>query len=79
MTPADFTTEKTAIGTQYVIPGAERIVKPRRRVFEAEGDQLVTPGAERISTRSYLARLVEKPLQARRGQVGLRGTSLFRA
>lgn len=30
MTPA---IEKTPIGMQYVIPGAERIVKPRRREF----------------------------------------------
>ena len=74
MTP---TTERTAIGDQYVIPGAERISKPKRRAFKADGDQLVIPGAERISTRVYLARLSEKPLQARRGQRGLRGTALF--
>ena len=56
MTPS---IEKTPIGMQYVIPGAERIVKPKRRVFKADGDQLVIPGAERISTRAYLARLAE--------------------
>ena len=77
MTPSDYQVEKTAIGMQYVIPGAERIVKPKRRVFNADGAQLVIPGAERISTRAYLARLAEKPISPRRGQVGLRGTGLF--
>jgi hypothetical protein len=71
--------ERTTVGMQYVIPGAERIVKPRRRAFNADGNQLVIPGAERISTREYLARLVEKPIASRRGQVGLRGLGLFGA
>jgi hypothetical protein len=62
---------------QYVIPGAERIVKPRRRSFRTDGDQLVIPGAERISTRKYLARIAAKPMLPRRGQIGLHGTSLF--
>jgi hypothetical protein len=78
MTPADFNVEKTKIGLQYVIPGAERIKKPKRRAYEADGDQLVIPGAERISTKAYLVRLAEKPLVVRRGQVGLLGTELFR-
>ena len=39
MTPSDYQVEKTAIGMQYVIPGAERIVKPKRRVFNADGDR----------------------------------------
>ncbi len=69
--------EKTAIGEQYVIPGAERIAKPKLRAFKADGDQFVIPGAERISTRAYLARLSARPLQARHGQRGLRGTALF--
>jgi hypothetical protein len=69
--------ERTPIGMQYVIPGAERIPKPRRRAFKADGDQFVIPGTERISTRDYLARLSEKPLRARRDQFGLRGTALF--
>ena len=77
MTPSDFSTEKTSIGLQYVIPGTERITNPRRRAFKADGDQLVIPGAERIPTKAYLKRLSEKPLTPRRGQVGLRGTSLF--
>ena len=77
MTPTDFNIEKTAIGMQYVIPGAERIVKPKRRVYMTDGDQLVIPGAERISTKEHLSRLANKPLVARRGQVGLRGTGLF--
>ena len=79
MTPADFTIEKTPIGMQYVIPGTERIVKPKRRAFKADGDQLVLPGAEKISTAEYVARLLDRPLTPRRGQVGLRGTGLFGA
>ena len=79
MIPADFPIEKTAIGMQYVIPGTERIVKSKRRAFKADGDQLVIPGAEKISTAEYVARLLDRPLTARRGQVGLRGTGLFGA
>jgi hypothetical protein len=70
MTPADFTTEKTPVGMQYVIPGTERITIPKRRTFTADGNQLVIPGAERISTGAYLKRLSEKPMQSRRGQIG---------
>ena len=77
MTPADFNLEKTKIGLQYVIPGTERPAKAKRRVYGADGDQLVIPGAERISTTEYLSRLAEKPLVARRGQIGLQGTGLF--
>ncbi len=77
MTPADFNLEKTNIGMQYVIPGTERPVKRKRRVYNADGNQLVIPGAERISTQEHLSRLADKPLVARRGQVGLRGTGLF--
>jgi hypothetical protein len=77
MTPADFAAEETTVGMQYVIPGTERPTKPRRRSYKADGNQLVIPGAERISTREYLLRLAERPLVARRGQVGLHGTGLF--
>ncbi len=81
MTPADFTVEKTTGGQQYVIPGTERIVKPRRRPFKTErtpaGDQFLIPGTEPISTKEYLARLAERPLTPRRGQIGLRGAGLF--
>ena len=77
MTPADFNLEKTNIGMQYVIPGTERPVKPKRRIYKLDGAQLVIPGAEQISTAEHLSRLAEKPLMARRGQVGLRGTELF--
>ena len=81
MTPSKYRVEKTAIGLQYVIPGTERIVKPKRRAFNADwtpaGDQLVIPGAERISIAEHVARLVDRPLTPRRGQVGLRGTGLF--
>jgi len=72
-----FNIEQTAIGIQYVIPGTERPVKPKRRTYKADGDQLVIPGAERISTSEHLSRLAKKPLVARRGQIGLRGTGLF--
>jgi hypothetical protein len=72
-----YAVEKTPLGMQYVIPGTERVVTPRRRAFKADGDQLVIPGAERISTRKYLARLARKPITARRGQIGLNGTALF--
>ena len=81
MSRSEYQVEKTAIGLQYVIPGTERIVKPKRRTFKVDwtpaGDQLVIPGAERISTAEYVARLVDRPLTPRRGQVGLRGTGLF--
>ncbi len=81
MTPSEYQAEKTATGLQYVIPGTERIVKPRLRAFKVDrtlaGDQLVIPGAERISTAEYVARLAVKPITPRRGQIGLRGTGLF--
>ena len=81
MTPSEFSTEKTTFGLQYVIPGTERTVRPKRPTFSTDptptGDQLVIPGAERISTAEYVARLVDRPLTPRRGQVGLRGTGLF--
>jgi hypothetical protein len=78
MTPADFNIEKTNIGMQYVIPGTERPVKPNHHTFKTDGNQFVIPGVERISTTEYLSWLAEKPLAARRGQIGLRGTGLFR-
>lgn len=77
MTPTNYQVEKTAIGMQYVIPGTERIVKPKPRVLKADGDQLVIPGAERISTAEYVSRLAEKPMTPRRRQIGLGGTGLF--
>jgi hypothetical protein len=81
MTRSEFQVEKTAIGLQFVIPGTNRIVKPKPREFKADrtpaGDQLVIPGAEKISTVEYVARLAEKPLTPRRGQIGLRGMGLF--
>ncbi len=81
MTQTEFQVEKTAIGLQYVIPGTNRIVKPKPRAFKADwtpaDDQLVIPGAEKISTVEYVARLAENPLPPRRGQIGLRGLGLF--
>ena len=65
MTRSEFQVEKTAIGLQYVIPGTNRIVKPKPREFKADrtpaGDQLVIPGAGKISTVEYVARLVVGP------------------
>jgi hypothetical protein len=72
-----YTVERTPLGMQYVITGAERVVRLRRRTFKADGDQLVIPSVERISTRKYLARLAKKSMVPRRGQVGLHGTALF--
>ena len=77
MTPQQYQVEKTAIGMQYVIPGTERVVKPKRRVYRTDGDQLVIPGAEKISTAEYVARLAAKPITPRRSQIGLRGIGLF--
>ena len=77
MTPADFNVEKTTIGLQYVIPGTEQAAKPKRRVYKRDGLQLVIPGAERISTKEYIARMSEKPITPRKGQIGLQGTALF--
>ncbi len=81
MTRSEFQVEKTAIGLQFVIPGTNRIVKPKPREFKADrtpaGDQLVIRGAEKISTVEYVARLAEKPLTPRRGQIGLRWMGLF--
>jgi|ETNmetMinimDraft_11_1059920.scaffolds.fasta_scaffold129580_1 hypothetical protein len=81
MTPADFTSERTAAGQQYVIPGTERTVKPRPRRFKIErtpgGDQFVIPGTEPISTKEYLMRLAERPLTPRRGQISMRGAGLY--
>jgi len=83
MTPANFTIEKTAAGQQYIIPGTERVVKPKQQRFKTEatpgGDQFLIPGTEPISTKKYLARLAAKPLAPRRGQIGLRGAGLFAA
>ena len=83
MTRSEFQVEKTAFGLQYVIPGTKRIVKSKPRAFKADwtpaGDQLVIPGAEKISTIEYVARLAEKPMTPRRGQIGLRGMGLFGA
>jgi len=39
---------------EYVIPGTEQVVKPRRRAFKADGDQHVIPGAEQILDKKYL-------------------------
>ena len=77
MTPAEFNIEKTNTGIQYVIPGTERPIKLKRRIYKSDGNQFVIPGAERISTTEHLSRLADKPLPSTRGQIGLRGLGLF--
>ena len=72
-----FSTEPTAAGEQYLIPGTE--VRPQTRPFRysREGTQLVVPGAERISTREHLQRRWNGPLEVRRGQRAIEGAPLF--
>ena len=77
VTRSKYQIEKTAFGSQYVIPGTERIVKPKQRVYRTEGDQLVIPGAERNSTAEYVARLAGKPITPRRAPIGMHGMGLF--
>ena len=71
--------EKTNIGLQYVIPGAERVlpVTTPSAQFTSEGSQFVIPGAEPISTRELISRKMAEPLKPRRGQKSLLGTALF--
>ena len=71
--------EKTSVGMQYVIPGAERITAvttPPMR-YPTDGAQFVIPGAEQISTGELLARKMAEPIRPRSRQRGLAGTALF--
>ena len=71
--------EKTSVGMQYVIPGAERITPvavPSMR-YSTDGTQFVIPGAEQISTGALLMRKMAKPIRPRTRQRGLAGTTLF--
>lgn len=69
------TTEHTAAGVQYVLPGAERtIIAGARHPYHADGDQLVIPGAEKISDQELAERQGVKPLRPRVGQRSLTGT-----
>ena len=71
--------EKTSVGLQYVIPGAERrtpVTAPSMR-YTTDGAQLVIPGAEQISTRELMVRKMAEPIRPRRGQRGLAGMALF--
>ncbi len=81
MATADFDLEKTSSGLQYIIPGAERIVKPTPQKYPIDkmsnGDQLVIPGAEHISMREHILRLAERPMSPRHRQIGLKGIGLF--
>ena len=71
--------EKTSVGMQYLIPGAERIVPvavPSRR-YSTDGAQFVIPGAEQIGTGEFLMRKMAEPIRPRTRQRGLAGTALF--
>jgi hypothetical protein len=71
--------EKTKVGLQYVIPGAEsitRIATPSKQ-YATDGAQFVIPGAEQISTRELVSRIMAQPIRPERRQRGLAGTSLF--
>ena len=71
--------EKTSVGMQYVIPGAERITPvavPSMR-YSTDGTQFVIPGAEQISTGELLMRKMVEPIRPRSRQRGLAGTALF--
>jgi hypothetical protein len=71
--------EKTIVGLQYVIPGAEQIVPvavPSMQ-YSTDGAQFVIPGAEQISTGELLMRKLAEPIRPRTRQRGLAGTALF--
>ena len=71
--------ERTKIGLQYVIPGAERVRSVTRLPvkYAADGAQFVLPGAEQITTRELVARKMAEPIRPRTRQRGLAGTALF--
>ena len=71
--------EKTSVGMQYVIPGAERItpVEVPSIQYSTDGAQFVIPGAEQISTGALLMRKIAEPIKLRTRQLGLAGTALF--
>ena len=71
--------EKTSVGLQYVIPGAERIVPVATppMLYSTDGAQFVIPGAEQISTGELLMRKMAEPIRPRTRQRGLAGTALF--
>ena len=71
--------EKTSVGLQFVIPGAERIVQPKKTPthYAKDGSQFVIPGAEQISTRNLLIRKMGEFIRPRTHQRGLAGTGLF--
>ena len=71
--------EKTSVGMQYVIPGAERITPiavPSMR-YSTDGAQFVIPGAEQIGTGALLMRKIAEPIRPRTRQRGMAGTALF--
>ena len=71
--------EKTSVGMQYVIPGAERItpVATPSTQYPTDGAQLVIPGAEQITTGELLMRKMAEPIRPRTRQRGMAGTALF--
>jgi hypothetical protein len=71
--------EKTKVGLQYVIPGAESITRvaiPSMQ-YATDGAQLVIPGAEQISIRELVSRIMAQPIRPVRRQRGLAGMELF--
>ena len=71
--------EKTSVGLQFVIPGAERVMSAPSpsRPYETDGVQFVIPGAEQIGTGELLMRKMAKPIRPRRRQRGFVGAALF--
>jgi hypothetical protein len=71
--------EKTSVGLQYVIPGAERItpVAVPSMQYSTDGAQFVIPGAEQIGTGELLMRKMAEPIRPRTRQRRLAGTALF--
>jgi hypothetical protein len=77
-----FTLEKTPVGLQYVLPGAEQVkrvtpVAVPSMQYSTDGAQFVIPGAEQISTGELLMRKMAEPIRPRTRQRGLVGTALF--
>lgn len=72
------TTERTTAGTQYVLPGAERVIIAKaRHPHRADGDQLVIPGAEAISERELVERKMAEGIRPRARQRSLKGPRLI--
>ena len=69
--------ERTSAGQQFVIPGTEKPEPIIRESYKVEGTQFIIPGTEKITNKSYLDRLMSKPILPRKLQKSLKGTLLF--